>query len=508
MKTIFTILFLTIMIGLTAQHEAHLHHPQCGVIDQSTLVKRMRANRAAHKTNLLEKSMDVRHIPVKLHLVANYEGQGRIDFSNVLEEMCFSNEIFQSFDMNLFMADGVNLVDDDSLYFYEGMYSDTASYRNDLVLDLKEAFGPNHVNIFISNEAGAPNVAGFNNPFLDFIFVQKDQMGNGESTFSHELGHFFSIQHPHLGWEGEPYDDDIHGDTVRIVTIGADSILVEHMNKENCEVAGDNICDTPPDYNFGITWASDCRPFTRRVWDANGDLIVTSERNIMSYFFGCDDIFFSPGQVEAMELDLASAERDFLQTDYIPVTDKIEEEVVLISPEFRQEMDFYNSVPVEWSEVENATEYYIKVRGGGKELTYFSKDTVILIEDLAPRATYNITIHPFNESGGCASSVSSLFRTSDAVTSLDDFSLIQNLSIYPNPMGQNQNLVVDCRVATSADVQIEIRTLDGRLLQKKAHILQQGVNRIVMDVENVESGLYLVSMHSNKGQIVKKVVVQ
>lgn len=496
--------FIAFLPGiLLAQHD----HAQCGVVDQSTLVKRLRANRAAYRADILQKSKDSHNIPIKFHLVGTNDGGGRIDFSDVLEEMCFSNQIFNSFDMNLFIADGVSLVDNDSLYFYSGMYSDTMSFRISEVKRIKSESGPNHVNVFITNEAGAPNVAGFNNPFVDFVVVQKDFMGTGESTFSHELGHFFSIQHPHLGWEGEAYDRSIHGDTVRIDTIG-NGYLVEHMNKDNCEVAGDNICDTPPDYNFGARWTSDCRPFTRRVWDANHDLIETSQRNIMSYFFGCSDIFFSPGQVEAIQLDLASPERDFLKTDYVPIQEKITEELTMITPAFNQVMDYYNAVLLEWSPVEYATDYYISIAGGGQELIYFSSDTTFLVEDLRPRSTYRITMHPFNESGGCATSVSTLFKTSDAVTSIIDPSFIRNVSVFPNPILGGDKLVVELNSTLSLDATFRILTMEGRTVHSVTTPIINGKNNVTVGTKGLAKGIYMIQMDTNKGSIVRKIIVQ
>lgn len=486
-------------------YSQHQHSPQCGMIDQRVLKERLQKNRMLYQKSAFDST--TRYIPMKLHLIAKEDGTGRVDFSQVMDEICITNALFEDTGFVFYISEGVNYINDDSLYNYAGSYMDTLTYRTQLVQQLKRDIGPNAINIFISNEAGLPGVAGFNNPFLDFIFVRKSQIGTGSTTFAHEIGHFLSLQHPHLGWEGEPYEREIHGDTVRITEVGFDNTPVEWMNKENCEIAGDGICDTPPDYNFGFLWSPECPRFSRIVWDINGDTIVTSQTNIMSYFRGCDNMGFSAGQVEAMVWDLESEERTFLEKEYIPDTSSITDPLVLYQPGFNQTAEFHNSVQVEWSSLRNASEYYIRLLSNGKETTYFTQDTVLLLTDLEPRRSYSILVHGYNETGGCGQKVNSIFRTSDATTSINDPSFFDAFSVYPNPIRPNENLIIELSSSISLDSSFEIISPQGQIhfsMDKKIII---GENKIVLPIDQFASSIYYLKMNTPKGHYIRKLFI-
>lgn len=80
----------------------------------------------------------------------------------------------------------------------------------------------------------------------------------GEKTLSHEMGHYFGLEHTF---------EDKHGE--------------ELVDGSNCLTAGDSICDTPADPNGTVDLA--CK-FISMEKDANGQYYVPLVNNIMSYY--------------------------------------------------------------------------------------------------------------------------------------------------------------------------------------------------------------------------------
>lgn len=80
----------------------------------------------------------------------------------------------------------------------------------------------------------------------------------GEKVLSHEMGHYFGLEHTF---------ETKHG--------------LELVDGSNCLTAGDSICDTPADPNGAVDVA--CQ-FTSMTKDANNQYYVPLVNNIMSYY--------------------------------------------------------------------------------------------------------------------------------------------------------------------------------------------------------------------------------
>ena len=115
------------------------------------------------------------------------------------------------------------------------------------------------------------------------VFIENDNMTIG--VFSHEMGHFFGLEH----------------------TFGGD--ITELADGSNCATAGDLVCDTPADpYSPGDeqdAYITNC-VYTYGAIDGNGDYYSAMVNNIMSYYSGCDPQVFTNGQYVRM-VDVYSA---------------------------------------------------------------------------------------------------------------------------------------------------------------------------------------------------------
>jgi hypothetical protein len=110
------------------------------------------------------------------------------------------------------------------------------------------------------------------------IFILKGG-GVGPGVFSHEMGHLCGLPHT---FEGN---------------------CIELVNGDNCQTAGDGICDTPadpydPDQPMANFVDDNCRFIGEQV-DANGEFYNPDLGNIMSYY-NCGKCGFSWGQLNKM----------------------------------------------------------------------------------------------------------------------------------------------------------------------------------------------------------------
>ncbi|MEM6816678.1 MAG: PKD domain-containing protein, partial [Bacteroidota bacterium] len=137
------------------------------------------------------------------------------------------------------------------------------------------------INVYISQSLSSDGNAlcGYTRfpPSADRVFLAVPCADNEFGTFAHELGHYFTLFHT-------------HGKTNN----GTTDELVERVD---CEILGDDICDTPADPNLTGLVSSDCF-YTGNLRDGNGALFQPNPRNIMSYAPNSCRNFFSPGQYE------------------------------------------------------------------------------------------------------------------------------------------------------------------------------------------------------------------
>jgi hypothetical protein len=87
----------------------------------------------------------------------------------------------------------------------------------------------------------------------------------------------------------------------------------------SCSTAGDRICDTGPDYKFAFLQAG-CAAYNGGAKDPLGVVVDPLETNTMSYFDGCSSYSFTPMQAAAMQADLNTAARNYLDNSFSPAS--------------------------------------------------------------------------------------------------------------------------------------------------------------------------------------------
>src|SRR5688500_18263019 len=169
----------------------------CGT-PQAPLLDRVDANKQA--LQIIERGA-LKYIPVTFHLVADSDSNGAIQVEDVFRQLCNLNVQFADQDA-IFYIDRLNYIYNDNVFNFPASSAATVQMR--LRRD------NNSVNVFITNTANNNSqtpgeVLAYYDPSEDWIVSKKGQINGASSTLAHELGHFFSLPHPHAGWDCYPY---------------------------------------------------------------------------------------------------------------------------------------------------------------------------------------------------------------------------------------------------------------------------------------------------------------
>jgi len=89
-----------------------------------------------------------------------------------------------------------------------------------------------------------------------------------------------------------------------------------------------------------------------------------------------------------------------------------------------------------------------------------------------------------------------------SVTALDDTPLAREISIYPNPA--QSNFTVDLRALQVPSAQLQLHNTIGQVVAQKT--TQNG--EVNFDVQNLPKGMYLLKINTEKGNAVKRIIIQ
>jgi Secretion system C-terminal sorting domain len=490
---------------------ASAQHRTCSTTDLPLIAARLQAHIASPP--LVETRGAVLYFPVKFHLVAQDDGSNRIAENKVLEQLCSTNAFFKDQNIQFYIKDGFDYINNSAMFLEQ---SGSALFA---MSQARSATGRNAVHVFICSQAKSEASDGlaYYVPSADWIVVRNDEINGTTKTLEHELGHYFGLLHTFNGWEGNPYDAKKHGNPVTNNYAPGYSgrapyldVEVELADGTNCTQAGDFICDTPPDYDFGENWAG-CKPFTLEVKDPKGNVVSPMIENIMGYFYGCKNYIFTKSQKEYMAKDAAA--RTNISTATAPTLATITEKPILSIPAYDATLS-NNAVDLDWSDATGATYYLVEI----DRLQSFSSPAIIrkvvreskaTITGLVIDRTYSWRITPFNESYGCTvPSAVGRFRTG-VISAVDETGLyFNNVAIAPNPIEQGANLSIYCTAEQSFQTNITLYNIAGQTVSEKRNVpLSHGKNLISM--ENTQAaGMYFVKMTTPKGTLTQKVVVK
>lgn len=459
------------------------------------------------------------NIPVTFHTVANSQGEGRIKRRFILNSLCRMNRDYAPHGIAFYLKEGgFNEVNNTLIFSSPG-----ANNVGSVIQSFKDGAA---MDIFITQEASTGNevgedvVLGFYSPSGDYVIIRQQEMRDSSATMSHEVGHYFSLRHPHSGWN-DHYPFDIFGQTVPFTTIPswvtsdgdvipASGALVELMDGSNCEQAGDRLCDTPPDYLLGLT-SGYCGE-NYGVNDPNNEPLESQANLSMGYFGDCPKYVFSPQQVDRMKVNIDSPGRNFLDNTHTPNETEITGELQITSPSVQETIETYNGVEITWEGVENADNYLIEITNFTDQSDFYEYTTsneAIYVTDLEADKVYFVNVKPFNDAYTCYPEVGVPFFTGTTATSVEDPAFVKDFVVYPNPSSSNQDVLIDMTSQWSGSATLTLTNLSGQVINQQNINVTTGEQRIVASKGgNLQAGIYFVKLATAEGNVTRKLIIQ
>ena len=529
-----SILSMAIALGLGFANVAQAQKMSniCGVTaaDEEILVQRLTENREMMEKGLLDATPRgaKKYVPLKFHIIGKNDGSGRVNEAKILENLCQMNKDYADQDIVFYLKVEVN----GDVFNYINSTNAFDNQQNGLglaTLNTNYKKFPGAINFFLVQNASSDNqlggtTLGYYSPTNDWLVIRNDQVNSTSGTISHEVGHHFSLPHPFKGWDQQTCKDLYPADwasgkefQVTNVVAPDGVTLVEFADKSNCKQAGDRICDTPADYNFGFDWQG-CTPFTKKIRDPNGagTLLNPQEELFMGYFIGCSDYVFSADQKTAMLADYLSAKRAKLRPNYTPNIVDVSAKVNLVTPSVSEVTPYYNSVTFDWDDVAGADRYILEIDKtpsfNSAPIRFVEKTSIKVVTNLAAGTNYYWRIVPFHsESGTCVNlgiQPKIKFATGSAVLSANDISGVAAWTVAPNPVNAGNAIIIDIEVANPFTAEVALVNGIGQKIQTLGNQqFIQGANRLEISTKDVPAGIYFVQMQTGKAIMNKKVVV-
>jgi hypothetical protein len=453
----------------------------------------------------------LKYIPVTFHLVANAAGNGRVEEENVLKQVANFNNNFADQDF-IFYIDHFNYFDNDAVY------NTPSSTLARTQMRIKE--DNNSVNIFICNNAddgSGPGITlAYYDPQEDWIVTRKNEVNLLSKTLNHEVGHFFSLQHTHLGWDCFPFTLTDYTNPVNVNNTlpcegGGGSALIELHDRSNCATAGDKICDTPEDYNLGLLYDPGCDQNTV-IKDKNGEVITPMVTNFMSYYSGCDSFQFTATQKTLINTDFFTGRRNYIRTGIVPHTDSVEAPVVYISPINGAESNGLTDIVLDWEDTPGATKYLV-IYDRFSNFTFnptkmFTNTSQLVIPGpLVDGQTFYWKVWPFNESQTDAMYSATQNFTVGEGTGINEIKDIQEYALSPNPVINQEPVTLVMNTIKSFNAQLKIVDASNRVLHSEKVNIASGHNELPIQTENLPAGVYFIVLNADTGSLVEKMMI-
>ncbi len=437
---------------------------------------------------------DTLFLPLKIHVVGTDDGGGFYPARSILESLCKLNEDFEPTGIQFYVEGEWNYLMNDNWYDHNFSQGGQMMSINNV---------PNAINCYIVlSPAGN---CGYYSPSRDGIALNKGCLGAYSSTWAHEIGHFLSLPHTFVGWEGQ--DDFDFSESAPFFMGGRQ---VERVDGSNCGQAADGFCDTPPDY-LSFRWT--CSQVDSSMvlqTDPNGEKFRSDGTFIMSYSNDACASRFSEEQIDAMRANI-TFQRPNLLTNVTVQNDITDYEAEIVSPLLAETVTNFNAVTLEWEPVPNATHYVVHVNPipvfSALFDEYVVSDNSLTLTNLEAERTYFWRIRPYNAFSTCTEYLDTSSFVTGQLSDLTELEAATDLEVYPNPAKVGQNWQVDFQLSARTPVTINLYTIDGRLLYREAYDLGSGRQQLRLPTSDLSGGLYLLEVRLPKGSLHKKLSV-
>ncbi len=428
---------------------------------------------------------DILWVPMTIHLVSPTNGSTSYNEKDLGIALCQLNEDFINTNIQFYLS-SIRYINNDTYFDHTFQQGFQMMNSNNV---------PGTANSYlVSSPAGN---CGYFSPSGGAVALAYNCTGQFSHTWAHEMGHYFSLPHTFRGWEGEDYEA---GD---IAPNSVNGILVEKSeDKDNCDNQADRFCDTPVDY-LSFRW--NC------TGDQESPVIQTDPDSIefrsdgtyfMSYSNDACMDKFSSQQMDAMSANLENTKPQQIDHEYIPV--ELELDQIFGTFPINDEVVTDDDVLLEWEAGDqNVIGYFVEVsKFIGFQFTdyeVFVTEPSFMAYDLQNNKTYYWRITPVSQQTFCNNTFEPYTFQTSFVTSNEEISKDQNITISPNP---NQGrFILTSEEQINGNIRIFSTTNQMVYNGKASHLKSLDINL------DVPSGLYILQIEQEGKKINKKFIV-
>jgi len=504
MKNCTLLLFLLASFALQAQDEFDKNSLKpCGTVSH---IDPWLKKYLASPTDFPD-SNDTLWVGIQIHLLAKDDGTGRFGTDRMLDALYRLNVDFGPSGIRFYWKNDWNLINNTHWFLHDSLVHGISMMFTNNVPDLLNAY-------FVSQAAGT---CGYNLPYAGVAMTHMCS-GPNDHTWTHEIGHALSIQHPFIGWENKTYNPNdptpdtltydythFHSTPDTIVPAPLDTALVEYVDGSNCGIASDRICDSGPDY-LSSRWNCDNQGLSTVVQkDPSGATFRSDGTLFMSYAADNCQNRFTPEQIQIMRAKLQTVKANWLAP--VAPAPIVTGQTQLISP-----INFAHataaSALLTWSAVPGATHYLVQVSKvssyGINDFEAVVTDTFVLTGQLTPNWNYYWRVRPFNRASVVPPSPSGRFIAKTVnVQSASE----AGWRVYPSLLATGQPVLLEIPenwIGQSAD--FRVFDTGGRLMWQRELPLENQRQVLRMPTENWPVGVYNI-LCSGKAGVFRQTVV-
>lgn len=443
------------------------------------------------------RSNDTFYVRMKVHLVGTDAGSGYYPINSLLESFCKLNQDMAQTKIQLEM-------DPDIHYIANSSYNDHGR-QTGLQMMLFNNLN-NRLNVYIvANPNGA---CGYYSNSGNAIALRKSCLGKFNTTWAHEVGHYFSLPHTFNGWEGTDYE---YGD-VAPNRVGRNGILVEKADGSNCATAADRFCDTDADY-LSYRWTCFGGTSPDSLMDPDSTNFLVEGKYIMGYSNDQCTAIFTDEQISAMHFNIQTDRSDEQSNNPLPARVNFDFDtykgVMGVDGEELQ----YDDATIAWPAMTNAESYVVQIT---KKLPFatdpdyilITQDTFLKMDFLEMDQTYEWEIMGFNGRYSCSEFTKTFEFEATELTASINPEVQADLSVYPNPTSSAQPLYISYNSPIATIANISIHNLNGKAVFKRTFNMTTGENNLSISGYDLQAGVYILQYQDERGFASRKLIIQ
>ncbi len=437
------------------------------------------------------------YVPVTLQITGSNSGSGYYPLEQAIQSVCQMNEDFAQAHIRYYLVQGdpVRYLNNSSWHNHQWDGGANMIQSNKI---------PGRLNLFVvADPAGN---CGYS--WMDAIVMGKNCSGLGNRTWAHEAGHHLSLPHPFVGWEGftwdyaQPAPADIGGH------------LVELKDSSNSYIAGDYFKDTRADY-LNYRWqCNGASESTLLQHDPSNAPFRSDGTLIMGYSYDECGAVFTPEQITAMRANLHDEHASYLQVSE-PGAEIDDNAIVQLATPIDSQSVHYNNFTLHWNPVPNATFYVVEVflfENLAPRLFYqtmYNTTSVTITKGIPNNRTLYWRVRAYNEWDVCnPANVQQLgvFKTKN-FSATNDLESTVLAELSPNPVAAGYSAKLLLTSDENMEAVISVIDASGRHCFRQSVNLSYGENILDIPTENLQAGLYTISLQNEKGMILKRLAI-